>query len=55
VRIELQLELKRLGEVFDRTDVSKRISQTFFQEPPEGFPLDGNQLRKFERFVKVAE
>ena len=55
VGIELQLELQRLGEVLDGTDVAEGLGQALVQEPVEGLSLDGDQIRKGQRLVEVRE
>ena len=53
--IELELELERLGEVLDRTDVAERLGETFLEEPPEALALDRDQVGELERLVEVGE
>ena len=55
VRVELQLELQGLGEVLDGTDVAEGLRQPLVQEPVEGLPLDGDQVRKGQCLVEVRE
>ena len=54
-RVELELELERLGEVLDRADVAERVRQALVEEPFEAFPLDRDQVRELERLLEVAE
>jgi hypothetical protein len=55
VRIELQLELQRLGEVLDRTDVAEGLGQSLMEEPVERLPLDGDEVRKGQCLVQIRE
>ena len=55
VRIELELQLKGLGEVLDRRDVAEGLGQALVEEPLEALPLDGDQIGKFENFLQIAE
>ena len=54
-RVELQLELERLGEVLDRADVAEGLRQPLVQEPVERFPLDRDQIREGQRLVEIRE
>ena len=53
--VELQLELERLGEVLDRTDVAEGLGEAFLQEPLEALALDRDQVGELERLVQVGE
>ena len=55
VRIELQLELQRLGEVLDRADVAEGLREALVQEPLERLALDGDQIGQVEGLVEVGE
>ena len=54
-RIELQLELQRLGEVLDRADVTERVGQPLVEEPLETRTLDSDEVRQVERLDEVGE
>ena len=47
--------LQRLGEVPDRGDVPEGVGEPLLDEPLEGLPLDGDEVRQFENLVEVRE
>jgi hypothetical protein len=53
--VELEDELERAREVLDRADVAERVRQTLLEEPLEGVPLDGDQVRERLDLVEVRE
>ena len=54
-RVELELELQRLGEVLDRADVAEGVGETLVEEPLEALALDGDQIGELQRLDKVGE
>ena len=54
-RVELELELQRLGEVLDRADVAEGLGETLLEEPLEALALDRDQVGQLERLVQVGE
>jgi hypothetical protein len=53
VTAEVQLEL--LGEVLDGANLFEDFLDPFIQEPIEGLPLDGDEVRKGENLVELGE
>jgi hypothetical protein len=53
VTAEIQLEL--LSEVLDGTDLFEDFLDPFIQEPIEGLPLDGDEVRKGEHLIELGE
>ena len=54
-RVELELEAQLPGEVLDGADVGEGLRQTPVEEPLEGVPLDGHQVRQRQGLVDVGE
>ena len=55
VGVELQLELKGLGEVLDRADVTEGVGQALVQEPVEALALDRDEIGQLQGFDQVGE
>ena len=55
LRIELELETQLAGEVLDRADVVERLGEAALEEPLEGVPLDGDEVRQGQGFVNVGK
>ena len=54
-RVELELEAQRSREVLDRADVVERLCQATVEEPLEGVPLNGDEVRQRKRLVDVGK
>ena len=55
VGIEVELELQRLGEVFDRRDVTEGFGEPLVEEPLEALALDRDEVGELQRLRQVGE
>ena len=55
VRIELQLELKRLGEVLDRADVAEGLGEALVRNHSKDSRWIGDEIGQLERLDEVGE
>jgi hypothetical protein len=55
VGFELELELQRFAEVFDRRDVAERFGEALVEEPLETLALHRDQIRQLQRLGQVGE
>ena len=50
-----EVELELLGVILDRRDLVEDLAQSRFDEPVEGRPLDGHEVRERERLPQLRE